>query len=443
MRAAAALVTLALVALAETAGADWMQPDPSYREAQFALRMAVRDTAGASHRPDRLDSVGVALLRLARLDDADKVFARVLEMSPDDPTAREGRGKIALFRGRTEEALRLLPADATELGPLRDRFAALVRTGNYAGAAALAPEVQLDGRVPLLERMAEGCYEITAGPAEATVLFNRAHPVPLVRVKLNGQSVLMAVDTGANDLLLDESAARRCRVDVLPSHSTTLWTGAMMAIRNAMVQRLEIGGFKIEKVPAGVLSLRKWSLEVNPHSEIVAGVIGLQLLRRFQPTIDFDAQRMVLRRPETAFTPEAGAMRVPFELWGEGEMMVYGSMGGGRRMAFILQSGVPGCGVGAPVEVFEEIGVKPGLMSKVAKGVGSILQGRPWSSVTVPTVSVGPIANDKVPGWAGALDTAELWRHGVRRDALISNDFLRDWRVTIDWPKMELVFEAD
>jgi hypothetical protein len=53
-------------------------------------------------------------------------------------------------------------------------------------------------------------------------------------------------------------------------------------------------------------------------------------------------------------------MAVPFEVWGESELMVYGSLAGGRRMAMMIQTGVPNCGVGAPREVMEEIGVKPG-----------------------------------------------------------------------------------
>ena len=79
--------------------------------------------------------------------------------------------------------------------------------------------------------------------------------------------------------------------------------------------------------------------------------------------------------------------------------------------------------------------------SKLAKGAGQFLQGHPWSSVVVPTVTVGPIARDRLAGWSGALDSAELWRHGVRRDALLSSDFFRGRRVTIDWGAHELVFE--
>src|SRR5262249_37707471 len=134
--------------------------------------------------------------------------------------------------------------------------------------------------------------------------------------------------------------------------------------------------------------------------------------------------------------------RVPFQIWGEAELTVYGSFGGGRRMAMVVQSGIPECGVAAPSEVFDEVGVKAGAPSKTIKGAGTWLTGHPWVHVIVPTVSVGPLAADKVAGWSGAFDSAELWRHGVRRDGALSHDFFQDRTVTYDWASRDLVFEA-
>jgi hypothetical protein len=178
---------------------------------------------------------------------------------------------------------------------------------------------------------------------------------------------------------------------------------------------------------------------VNPQSETVAGVIGIELMRRFTTTLDYREQKLELQ-PLGAPLP-AGGLKVPFELWGVNELTVYGTLSGGRRMALVVQTGVPACGVGAPPEVLQEVGVKPGALSRLAKGAGQYLQGRAWASCVVPAVTVGPIAKDRVACWQGAFDSAELWRHGVRRDALLSSDFFRDTRFTIDWNAQELVFE--
>jgi hypothetical protein len=437
------VILLLAAALAPAALADWLQPDPSYRDAQFLLRAALRDTVGQPGNAARLDTLGVALLRLCRLGDAEAVFRRVLALDPRDQAARAGLGKLALFRDRAAEAESLLAGPAQDdPAALADLFAAKLRRGDWAGAARLAEPASQPGRAELLDLMAtEGSWEFAGLPAETRVRWSRAYPVPLVKVQLNGQGVLMALDTGAGDLLLDAAAARRCGVRVLDSQAIAFWSGQRMAVRNAMVQRLEIGGIRARKIPAGVLSLRRWSLEVNPQGEAVAGIIGLNFLRRFTPTLDYHSLRLELRAPGIACSPAPGARRVPFELWGENELTVYGSLSGGRRMAMLVQTGVPGCGVGAPSEVFDEVGVKRGAVSRLVKSAGSWLQGRSWTAVVVPTVAVGPVVRDKVPGWSDALDSSELWRHGVRRDALLSHDFFRGCRVTIDWGAHELIVE--
>jgi hypothetical protein len=241
-------------------------------------------------------------------------------------------------------------------------------------------------------------------------------------------------------VLIDESAARRCAVKTLPSETQALWSGSRIAVRTALVQKLEIGGILIERVPAGVMALHRYSLEINPQSESIAGVIGVNLLRRFTPTLDYVAQRLVLRPAGAAYAPAGSSYRVPFEIWGENEVTVYGTIGGGRRMAMVLASGLPAAGAGAPQAVFDEVGVKPGLGAGLAKG-GAWLRGDAWLPVNVPTLSLGQRVRDRLPGWSGAMEHGELWRHGVRRDALIAGAFFRALRVTIDWRARVLVIE--
>jgi hypothetical protein len=425
------------------ARAEWLQPDPSFRDAQLTLRLAARDTVGQPLTVPRLDSLAVAHLRLGNLDEAQRLFAQVVVLAPADEAAAAGLGKIALFRGSPALAESLLAPVAGRVdGAAEDLLAARLRLGRWEAAAALAEESGQAGRVALLRRLAEpeGAWTIQQ-TAPVQLPWIRCWPVPIVKAKLNGQSILLAIDTGVADLILDPSAARRCGVTLMPEQMSVLWNGARVAARVSLVARLELGGLKIERVPAVATTLRRWSLEANPGGERVGGVIGLNLLARFTPTLDFRKCVLILRPAGAAITARAEALRIPFELRGERELTVYGSLNSGRHMAMWLQTGVPGCGVGAPQEVFEEVGVRAGMIARVVRSAGSRLEGRPWASVQVATVTVGPMVKDKVDGWSGALDPAELWRHGVRRDALLSSDFLRGRRVTIDWEKRELVIE--
>jgi hypothetical protein len=423
--------------------ADWLQPDPSFRDAQLTLRLAVRDTAGQPLTTARLDSLAVAHLRLGNLDEARRLFARVVALAPTDETAAAGLGKIALFRGSPALAESLLAPVAGRVdGAAEDLLSARLRLCRWEAAAALAGESGQAGHAALLRRLAEpeGAWRIQ-GTGSVQIPWIRCWPVPIVKAKLNGQNVLLAIDTGVADLILDPSAARRCGVTLMPEQMPVFWNGTRVAARVALVQRLELGRLRIERVPAAATALRRWSIEANPGGERVDGVIGANLLARFTPTLDYHKCALVLQPAGAAVTAGAGALRVPFELRGERELTVYGSLNGGRRMAMVLQTGVPGCGVGAPPEVFEEIGVRPGPIARAVRSAGARLQGHSWASVQVATVAVGPVVKDKVNGWSGALDSAELWRHGVRRDALLSSDFMGGRRMTIDWERQELVIE--
>ena len=434
--AVAVLLTLALTA----ARAEPDSPGSGWREAQANLREAARDTAGRAGDPARLVALGEALLRMARFPDAERAFRGALAVQPDDREALAGLGRIALCTQREAEAESLLVRAGDAEGAASDLYRARLRRHAWADAAGMAASQGEDGRQEMLLRLAELPPEAApGGPASAAIPFQRAWPAPMVRVKLNGQLVSMVVDPGATELLLDPSAARACRVTGVPGERAVAWSGARVVASNAIVRQLDLGGLTLANVPAAVTPLHHYSLEVNPGAPDIAGVIGLPVLERFGVTIDFRRQVLELRQPGAPAS--AHGARVPFERWGENELMVYGSLAGGRRMALWVGMGLPGAGVGAPLETFAEAGVVPGKLANLVHGMGSVLQGSAWSHVMVPTVAVGPIARDHVEGWSGAMDTSELWRWGVHRDAVLGPGFFAGRRVTFDWDRHELVFE--
>ncbi len=69
--------------------------------------------------------------------------------------------------------------------------------------------------------------------ARAVLPFARAWPAPLVRVQVNGQSVLAAVDPAASELLLDPSTARRCRAQAVAGERSVPWCGSRVAAHAA------------------------------------------------------------------------------------------------------------------------------------------------------------------------------------------------------------------
>jgi hypothetical protein len=359
-------------------------------------------------------------------------------LEPRDATTLAAMGRFALWSDRLALAESLLTASGDVERARADLYATRLRRGEWAAAATLCEELGEDGRKPLLEHLASADSTRVTGD-RASILIERPWPAPLIEAKLNGNTVLMIVDTGTPGLLIDRQAASQNGVTLLAGQRLQPWGGTRVAVRNASVRRLDLSGIRLENLPAGVISLHKLSLEVNPQGASVAGVIGYDVLRRFDVTFDYRKRRLELAPLGWAST--AQGMRVPFDLWGEGEITTWGSIQGGRRMAMLFSSGLPGGGVGAPESVFEEHGLKAGGVSKLMRGVGEWLNGRPWAQVSVPSLTLGAVAFNRLPGWSGAMDDVELWRHGVRRDAILGAGILANRRTTIDWTRRELVFE--
>ena len=438
---ALSVATLALTAIAVQAG-ELGQPDPAYRDAQYLLRAAIRDTAGHGSDAARFDSLGFAYFRIARLTEASVAFRRAVSLQPTDHAAQATLGRIALWQHRLGEAESLLTAAGDAEGAADDRYLLRIRQHDWKAVAALAEAANDAGRREWFERLAKDePYALVAGHESGHVSFERAWPVPLVPVKLGGEVVIMAIDPGAPGLMLDPATVRVRRLASIPGESAILWNGARSGVKHAWVPRLEIAGMAMTNVPASVLPLRRYSLDVNPQGSPIAGVIGLAVLERFGVTIDLKKQVLELRRLESAY--DAKGQRVPFETWGESELMVYGSVAGGRRMALQVGTGLPGAAFGSADAVFDELGLRPSRVGNLVKGAGTFLQGRPWDSVPVPTVALGAVVRDKSTGWSGVLDANALWRYGARRDGLLGPEMFRGRRVTFDWAKHSLLFEGD
>jgi hypothetical protein len=386
--------------------------------------------------------LGRQLLRVGRFNDADKVMRHALVVRPDEKEMLAGLGKIALYRHDLVRAESLLTAAGDAEGARRDLYALRLRKGDWKAAAEMAEGVGDDGHLPLLERLQSlEAYEVQPGTEKVSIGFERAYPVPLIRVKLNGQQVTAAIDPGSPYVLVDKSASNLQGLEKLPGERSVLWLGTRVAASNAIAQKLDLGGIVIANVPVAVTSLHRYSLDVNPQGRDIAVVIGFPLLEKLGVAIDFKRQRLELSR--TAPVAPSTAPRVAFERWTENQPVVWGTVGGGRRLAMMFGTGLPAAGFGAPVEVFDELGLRSGGMSNLVSGVGVALQGRPWKRCGVPTLTVGSVVGERVNGWIGAMDSGEAWREGVRLDALLGPDWFRGRRITFDWAKHEVAFQND
>jgi predicted aspartyl protease len=133
-----------------------------------------------------------------------------------------------------------------------------------------------------------------AGPARAELPFTLAHPSkPLIMldVAIAGQPFRFALDTGASTTVISPDVARRCE---LSSHAMPAMTGGggRVAASAAVLPSLELGGIRISRVRVVVAEF----LDMLGHATgaRIDGIVGTNVLRRFEVTIDYPGQSLRL-----------------------------------------------------------------------------------------------------------------------------------------------------
>ncbi|GAB4238195.1 MAG: hypothetical protein OHK0028_15690 [Deltaproteobacteria bacterium] len=156
-------------------------------DAEEAVRLLREATASSPALVEGWNALGLALLRLSRLDEADAAFTRVLSLSPRYPAGLLNTGLLRLAQGRIEEAASFF-SRAADLAP-----------------GALAPRVNL-----AVARMRLGRF----GEAEETLLSAKrrfpGHPDVLYHLgALYDRMGNREKGTGSYTAFLAASAGRR------------------------------------------------------------------------------------------------------------------------------------------------------------------------------------------------------------------------------------------
>lgn len=102
---------------------------------------------------------------------------------------------------------------------------------------------------------------------------------------VNGQSVLFVIDTGATGIALTRADARRAGLDpaTLVYNGQSQTANGMVATADVRLERLDVGPFNDEGVPASVL-----------NGDLDTSLLGMSYLGRFQMTME--GKRLTLRR---------------------------------------------------------------------------------------------------------------------------------------------------
>jgi len=280
---------------------------PSFREAD---KLAAKLLADPALDAQTMAMCGLAVLKAGRIGEAEAIFDKAVERSPDSPDAHLGLGRIARIRNDEDAAIahlrRAVPSVSFFEEALRQLWRAAWARGfvsDLHGIRKLAEERCRLESIPLPSwltnsmeqiRGLEGkrLFDMEGSFERLTVPLVTASPHPrtrMVSLKLNGRvDRLFHLDSAlAEFMTISPLLAEELGLAQTGSASSTGVGTAAIATRFAVLDTVEIGPVTFRNVPVMVS-------DVQTLRGLKEGLVGTAFLKRFNVAIDVEAKAMDL-----------------------------------------------------------------------------------------------------------------------------------------------------
>jgi hypothetical protein len=373
------------------------------------------------------------------------------------PTVARGGASLEAIRGLAEleyllgnyggaETLlrQVVAASGKDLERRVDAEAALalvyLQTNRYRDARGLFAGIDDGIELPIWELMKSfgdrPPYAIDwPGGGHATVPFTQTTTweLPCVEVEVNGRPLEARIDTGGELFTLSSDAAEALGIEPVVTTTGVFGGGARGEVGYGRVESVRLGELHVRDVPVGIMGLHR-------------PVIGTGFLRQFLSTLDYPGGRLVLRPRRVPREPrDEHGVDVPFALALTHLLVVRGSLNEREGLTFLVDSGLEddrGAAFAAPADTLADAGIP---VPQTARETGEYGPGEVTLEVgrfPIARLGLGPLVERDTLGMYGVFPAeweqpAEFPIHG-----LISHNFLRNYRWTLDFAAMTMTFVA-
>lgn len=258
----------------------------------------------------------------------------------------------------------------------------------------------------------------------------------LIKAKVNGEKELtFLIDTGATQSIIDSEVAKSLGIRDSGDFNITTGSGAMkMQFMN--LDSVRLGDLTINDISVAVAPLKNFAanLRIKP-----AGLIGANLLKRFQLTIDYPERKLELRRPDTRLDTDKGIVVETKPSLGVSGLAVDGVLDNNLELTFLLDSGAAFNHVSEHLvkDVLTDTPILPvgsikGLDGKVVKTGAIRFKNLKIGQLSIknPIFSIAPGNGKNSPGLISGGNLA-----------IIGNPLLSRYRITIDYADQKILFE--
>ena len=393
--------------------------------------------------PIQADSLASAdaLFAAGRFDDARRAYEVVAAADPRSLRAAVQLGAIAVLSNRFTDAERWLTR-ARGIAP-RDTNANRLLAQTYYRQDRFreaAPLFRASGN-EVMAKVTEGFgtatpYRIEGQGDQVALEFLQLDPIPVVRVRVNGQDANFILDTGASEIYLEPDFAKAVGAIISGAETGGFAGGQTRPVEKGRVNTVTLGAFTVHGVPVNVVDTKFIGRDQVAPGLKISGFLGTILLYHFLPTIDYPGKQLVLRKRSEAAVGDVAATAgtegqtvLPFWLAGDHLIVAWGSVPGTDSTLYLIDTGGAGVGFVPGATVRKEAGIK--LPQEPTKDA-------PFVMYTQDQASLGPLTERNIPSVYGPFPTTMETSLGFRMAGIMSHSFLKPYAVTIDFTGMRL-----
>ena len=395
---------------------------------------------------------GVSLLRSGFIRAAVGELQQALNLDPKEALAYGGAAEIDYYEGRPKES-RSKSFYAHNLDPEEpDYLVTYARSSSRvedfkeaADAYELFLEIsppsdserrdRIKGLIQFYRQLSGLKVHQVGGPQFTDVPFQLGSDRrPYVRVKLNGRDSTFVIDTGSGFTVISKDAAKRFGVSEIARGGKSQGVGGSgkFQIVYGLIKSLQIGEARIRMIPCFVRPFH--GDHDRPVEEKADGFIGLSVLSHFLTELDYKEARMRLDRSDPGSSPKMsvpGTTLVPFRTTQNGLISVETEFDGNPFVNAILDSGASSTVISAAAVERLNLG------DQIIKGQTTSVIGAAGITENVRMLFIRNcrVADQKQSNLrALVLDFGAINEtSGFEQSGILGGDFLRHFRLTIDF----------
>jgi predicted aspartyl protease/Flp pilus assembly protein TadD len=401
---------------------------------------------------------GMALLRSGFIRGSVAELQESLNLDPKEALAYGAAAEIDYYEGRPKDS-RTKSFYAHQLDPEEpDYLVTYARSSSRvedfkeaADAYELFLEIspqsdserrdRIRGLIQFYRQLAGLRVHQVSGPNVTQVPFQLgADRRPYVRVKINGRDAIFVIDTGSGFTVLSKDAARKFGVSEIARGGKSQGVGGTgkFQIVYGLIKSIQVGEAKVRMVPCFIRPFH--GANDGPPEEKAAGFLGLSILSHFVTELDYKESSMRLDRSDPSQKADVpGMTMIPFRTTQNGLISVETTFNNNKNLNVIVDSGASSTVVSlAAVD-------RLNMRDQIIKGQTASVVGAAGITDNVQLLFLRDCrVADQLQSNLRALvlDFGAINEtSGFEQSGILGGDFLRHFRLTIDFNRALLALQ--